>query len=101
MINVIATIKITPGTRDEFVKIFNANVPAVLAEDGCIEYFPAIDVDSGLDNQNKDENAVVVIEKWETLEHLHAHLTAPHMISFREKAGDMIAGLSLKILKQA
>jgi quinol monooxygenase YgiN len=101
MINVIATIKLNPGTRDEFVKIFNANVPAVLAEDGCIEYVPSIDVDSGLDNQNKDENAVVVIEKWETLEHLHAHLTAPHMISFREKAGDMIAGLSLKILKQA
>ena len=73
MINVIATITVQPGTRDEFLRIFNENVPAVLAEDGCIEYFPAIDADSGLEIQEKDDNSVVVIEKWESIEALHAH----------------------------
>lgn len=100
MINVIATISIKPGTRENFLEVFNANVPAVLAEEGCIEYFPAIDADAKLDAQEKDENAVVVIEKWESVEHLHAHLAAPHMLTFRENASDMITGLSLKVLEQ-
>lgn len=100
MINVIATISIKPGTREKFLEIFNANVPAVLAEDGCIEYFPSVDVDAKLDAQAKDENTVVVIEKWESVEHLHAHLEAPHMLEFREKAGDMIEGLNLRVLEK-
>lgn len=100
MISVIATISLKPGTRADFLKVFNANVPAVLAENGCAEYFPAVDVDAKLDAQSKDENAVVVIEKWESLDALHAHLQAPHMVEFREKAGDMIQGISLKVLEQ-
>ena len=101
MISVIASIALKPGTRAQFVEIFNANVPAVLAEQGCIEYFPAIDVESGLDAQSKDENMVTVIEKWESVEALHAHLEAPHMLQFRQDAGDMIEGLTLKILEKA
>lgn len=100
MINVLATINVKPGTRDEFLKVFNANVPAVLAEDGCVDYFPAVDVDAKLEAQSKDENAVVVIEKWETLAALHAHLGAPHMVEFRKNAGDMIVGMTLKVLEQ-
>ena len=100
MINVIATISVKPGTRSEFLKVFNANVPAVLEEEGCIEYFPSVDVDSKLDAQAKDENAVVVIEKWETLAALHAHLEAAHMVEFRKNAGDMIVGMDLKVLEQ-
>ena len=100
MINVVATISLKPGTRAEFLKIFNANVPAVLAEEGCIEYVPTVDVDSGLEAQCKDEDAVVVIEKWETLAALHAHLEAPHMLEFRKNAGDMIEGVALKVLQQ-
>ena len=100
MINVVATISLKPGTRAEFLKIFNANVPAVWAEEGCIEYVPTVDADSGLEAQCKDENAVVVIEKWETLPALHAHLEAPHMLEFRKNAGEMIEEVSLKVLQQ-
>ena len=100
MINVIATINIKPGKRAEFLEVFNANVPACLAEDGCIEYFPTIDIDAKLERQSKDENAVVVIEKWESVEALQTHLEAPHMLEFREKAGDMIEGISLKVLQK-
>ena len=100
MINVVATISLKPGTRAEFLKFFNANVPAVLAEDGCVEYVPTVDVDSGLEAQCRDEDSVVVIEKWETLAALHAHSEAPHMLEFRKNAGDMIEGVSLKVLQQ-
>ena len=100
MINVVATISLKPGTRAEFLKFFNANVPAVLAEDGCVEYVPTVDVDSGLEAQCKDEDSVVVIEKWETLAALHTHSEAPHMLEFRKNAGEMMEGVSLKVLQQ-
>ena len=100
MINVLASVKIKPGTRDRFLAVFNENASAVLAEDGCIEYFPTVDADSTVQSQARDENVVTVIEKWESLEALNVHLKAPHMVAFREKAGDMIESLSLKILEK-
>ena len=101
MINVIATIELKPDSRTQFLEIFNGLVPEVLAEQGCIEYFPAIDADANLDRQATDENAVTVIEKWESLEALHTHLNAPHMVSFRESAGQMIQSMTLKVLEKA
>lgn len=100
MISVLASISVKPGTRDEFLKHFIDNIPAVLKEDGCIEYFPAVDIDSGLEIQQLDSNSVTVIEKWESLDALHAHLKAPHMASYKEKVKDIVVSLSLKVLSQ-
>src|SRR5271166_4697253 len=41
MIHVVAIITAKPGMREAILKEFRANVPAVHAEDGCIEYGPA------------------------------------------------------------
>jgi quinol monooxygenase YgiN len=101
MINVLAAISVKPGKLAEFLDIFKANVPVVLEEKGCIEYFPAVDVDSGLPPQVMDENVVTVIEKWESLDALHAHLSAPHMAAYKEKTKDMVEGVVLKVLKKA
>jgi Antibiotic biosynthesis monooxygenase len=43
MIHVVAIITAKPGMREAILKEFRANVPAVHAEQGCIEYGPAID----------------------------------------------------------
>src|SRR5215472_9540762 len=43
MIHVLAIITAKPGMRDAILKEFRANMPAVHAENGCIEYGPAID----------------------------------------------------------
>ncbi len=101
MIDVLASIRVKSGQRDTFVAKFNANVPAVLAEDGCISYYPAIDIDSGLDIQEKDPNVVTVVEKWESVAHLDAHLKAPHMVAFRDTVKDIVEGLTLKVVQQA
>lgn len=101
MISVIATITVKPGCREEFLRLFNANVPNVLAENGCVEYFPAVDVDSGIGIQSSDGESVVVIEKWNSLDALHAHLAAPHMKQYKEDTKDMVTGLSLKVLQKA
>ncbi|MFK7769472.1 MAG: putative quinol monooxygenase [Mariniblastus sp.] len=101
MINVLATIELKPGTREEFLQHFNDNVPAVLGEVGCIEYFPSVDFDSGLEVQSSNPNSVTVIEKWESLAALTDHLRAPHMAEYKEKVKDMVVDLSLKVLQRA
>ena len=101
MISVLASIRVKSGTRDEFLKYFIDNIPAVLNEKGCVEYFPAVDVDSGLDIQQLDPDSVTVIEKWESLDALHAHLKAPHMAAYKEKVKDIVVSLTLKVLEQA
>ena len=47
MIHVIAIITTQPGKREEVLGHFRANVPAVHAEEGCIEYGPTVDADTG------------------------------------------------------
>lgn len=102
MIHVLATVTVHPGKRDAFLAEFHRVMPHVHAEKGCIEYGPAIDVASGIAVQGPLRDAVVVIiEKWESLEALQAHLTAPHMIDYRTRVKDFVAGVTLQILQPA
>ena len=99
MIHVLASISVTADGRDSFKEIFTANVPAVIEEDGCIEYRLTADVDAGLDPQVLDPNLFTVIEKWESLDHLKAHLKAPHMLAYRQKVASLVVGVTLKVLE--
>lgn len=101
MISVIASISVKTGHVKEFISIFKANVPEVRKEKGCIEYYPAEDVDSGIPEQEKKRNVVTIIEKWESIEALKVHLKAPHMAAYREKVKDIVESVSLKVLKEA
>lgn len=100
MIKVIAKIEVKSEYLEEFIDIFKANVPAVQAECGCIAYIPTMDVDSGLPPQNAiSKNRVTIVETWESLDHLLAHLKAPHMLTYKEKTRDMVIGVSLDVLE--
>ncbi len=101
MINVLASIRVKAGRRSEFLEIFKSNVPNVREEKGCIEYFPTVDIDADLPPQSLDENVVTIIEKWESLDALHDHLRAPHMLAYKEKVKDIVEDISLKVLKEA
>ena len=101
MINVIASIHIKQGQVSEFIKIFKSNIPNVLQEKGCIEYVPTIDLPTDLPPQALDPNIVTIVEKWESVEDLMAHLATPHMLSYRENVKDLVDKLSLKILTEA
>ena len=101
MINVIASIHIKEGRLSEFVEIFKSNIPNVLEEKGCIEYVPTIDVPTGLPPQELNNNVVTIIEKWGSLEDLQAHLSAPHMLAYREKVKDLVDKVSFKVLGEA
>ena len=101
MINVIATVQVKEGQVSKFLEIFKSNVPEVHKEQGCIAYVPTIDVPTGLPPQELNENAVTIIEQWVSLEDLKAHLSAPHMLAYREKVKDLVESVSLKVLKEA
>ena len=98
MIAVIATIELADGTRELFLKEFRRLVPAVRAEEGCIEYVPSVDVDSGLPAQPQLRSDVVtVLEKWADLDALQQHLQAPHMLKYREIVKDWVRGVTLHV----
>jgi len=101
MISVLASIRIKEGKRAAFLDIFNANVAKVKQESGCMEYFPAIDIDSGLPVQKIDDNVVTIIETWQSLEALKAHLETAHMLEYKEKVKTLVEEISLKVLQKA
>ena len=102
MIHVVATIEIAAGRRDDFLTIFKTNVPNVLAEAGCLEYGATIDRQTDIAAQPAVRaDVVTVVEKWESLDALQAHLVAPHMTTYREQVKDMVLGATLHILEPA
>jgi len=102
MIIVIAIIEVADGRRDEFLAEFNKIVPLVNAEEGCIEYGPAIDVPTDISvQQPMGDDVVTVIEKWESVGTLRAHLSAPHMVEYRPKVKDMVVDMKIHVLQPA
>jgi quinol monooxygenase YgiN len=91
-----------PGKREEILGHFRANVPAVRAEKGCIEYGAAVDAENALKVQTKwGPDTFLVIEKWESMEALQAHAAAPHMAAYAAKTRELMASRVIHILSPA
>ncbi len=102
MIIVLARIEVAPGKRTAFLEEFHRLMPSVHAEAGCIEYAPAVDAVTSLTKQTKlGDDVVMIVEKWESLTHLEAHLVAPHMTPYRERVKDIVRGTELTVLNPA
>ena len=98
MIQLVAVLTAHPGKRDALLARFKQLLPVVHAEDGCIEYFPTVDLDSSPDKFGSD--AIVVIEKWETKAQLDAHGVAPHMSAFRADVKEIPAKAEIFMLRE-
>ena len=98
-VHVLAIITAKTGMRDQVLEAFRANVPAVHAEAGCIEYGATIDAEGvgGLQTKFGDDTFVVV-EKWQSLDALKAHAAAPHMAAYAAKTKDMLASRVIHVL---
>ncbi len=102
MIHVLAIITAKPSMRDAILREFRANVPAVRAEKGCIEYGPAIDAEGmGAIQTKLGPDSFVVVEKWESADALKAHAAAPHMAAYAKKTKEMIASRVIHVLSPA
>jgi quinol monooxygenase YgiN len=100
MIHVLAIITAKPGMRAKILEAFHANMPAVHAEKGCLEYQPVVDVDNfGAIQTPLGPDTFVVVEKWETADDLKAHGAAPHMAAYAAKTREMVASRTIHVLR--
>ena len=89
-----------PGQREKVLAAFNANVPAVLAEDGCIEYGATVDAkDIPASRNSVGQDTFVVVEKWTSLAALQAHAVAPHMKAYGASVKEMVANRVIHVLE--
>jgi len=102
MVHVIAVLTAKPGMRGALLEAFNANVPNVHAEEGCIEYSAAVDADGlGSIQTRFGDDSFVVVEKWASLDALKAHAAAPHMAAYAAKTKEMLADRVIHVLSPA
>nr|WP_261361734.1 putative quinol monooxygenase [Aeoliella straminimaris] len=102
MIHVLAALSTVPGKRDELIAAFKELAPKVHAEQGCIEYATAVDIETSLGAQEPlRPDVLMVVEKWESIAALEAHLAAPHMEEFRNAMSEVLTGISLQVLQPA
>ena len=102
MINVLAFITTKPGHRDAVLAAFHENMPLVHAEDGCIEYAPAIDWLAAPDGSPCfGPDSFVVIEKWSSPETLAAHAASLHMAAYGARVREMIVSRAIHVLAPA
>ncbi len=100
MIHVAAIITARPGKRAELLETFEQVMPAVHREKGCVEYHPVVDVDGAGSAQTElGPDAYMVVEKWESIEDLHAHSASDHMVAFGKQAGHLVADRKIYILE--
>lgn len=102
MVHVIATVEVESGKRDAFLAEFAKLVPLVRAEEGCLEYGPAVDVPTAIPVQLAPRtDVVIVVEKWASVAALEAHLKAPHMTEYRQRVKGLVKQVSLQVLQPA
>jgi quinol monooxygenase YgiN len=99
VIHVIAVITAKPGQRAAVLEQFHANIPAVLAEDGCIEYVPVTDAPGFAAATGPD--SFIVVEKWASPEALKAHAASPHMAAYNKATQDMVADRAIHVMVAA
>lgn len=75
--------------REAFIKKVKDTgiLDSIRKENGCIKYDYYL--------SEKDENELLLIEKWESKEHQQIHLAQPHMEKLKEFKGDYIANTVL------
>jgi quinol monooxygenase YgiN len=102
IVHVLAIITAKPGRRAELLKAFQANVPNVHAEDGCIEYVATVDAEGAGSVQTRfGEDTFVVVEKWASLDALKAHAAARHMAAYAARTKDLIASRVIHVVSPA
>lgn len=99
MIHVLAQVTTNAGNRDDFLAEFAKVAVLVRQEAGCIEYGATVDAVTDLPMQQKlGDDQVLIIEKWESLTHLKAHLVAPHMADYRVTVKPFVQSVRLQVL---
>ncbi len=102
MLTVIAEIRTRPGQhhRQAVLEQFTKIIPTVLKEDSCHGYAPMVDHAAGVSFQTTAPDSIVMVEVWESVAHLEAHLQTPHMKAWGEAVKSDVLETHIRILEQ-
>lgn len=70
-----------------------------LQEAGCHGYAPLVDHAAGVSFQTTAPDSIVMVEQWESVAHLEAHLQTPHMKARSEAVKGDVLETSIRILQ--
>jgi quinol monooxygenase YgiN len=102
MIYVVATTECKPGRALEFLACLKRYAETVRREPGCLLFQPCMDHDSGLPAQKGVRpDAVVLVEQWESMDALRAHLATDAMKAYQAETKDLWEAKNLQVLEPA
>ena len=90
MIYVIAEIRLKPGTAEKAFAEARKAVAETVKENGCISY--------DMHQSVTDPSRLVVVERWESREHLARHLDTPHLKAWRAAGAEFVASRGADII---
>lgn len=100
MLTIIAEINTVSETSVQHViNALKQVKPMVLTESGCHGYDLYIDSYTESALQTKMPNSIVMIEKWESLQHLETHMHTSHMQAYQRAVQAHVADVKIRILK--
>lgn len=82
MIRVVAKNFLKEGKKEEAIKIFKKLVEMTVIEKGCIEYEVFEDI--------KNPNTLTMLEQWESMEDLTAHMNSEHFKTLVPQLGEFM-----------
>jgi len=100
MIHVVAHVTLKPGNAPLFLREFRDLAVLVRQEPGCVDYFPAQDVNMDLSSQRLNPNSVTILEKWTSRKALESHLRSGHMRGFEDRIRDIVLNIELSIVEE-
>ncbi|MDL2253248.1 antibiotic biosynthesis monooxygenase [Ruminococcaceae bacterium OttesenSCG-928-I18] len=81
MIRVVAQFELKPGNLDKAVEVATELVGETRKEEGCEQY--------DFFKSSKDENHLVLLERWRSQEDLDKHFKLPHFVELVPKLGEL------------
>ena len=96
MLNVIVTMRIKEGRMKEFLAACGELRPLVLRDPGCRAYSYTRDTASPFGTEIEADR-ITLLERWDSLDALKAHLETPHMKAAGEKMKDLRASVELRV----
>ena len=103
MLTIIAEIQIRSGAKHykNVCHAFKKITPIVLLEKGCYGYELLTDYLTEVDFQTKVPDSITLLEHWESMQHLNAHLKTAHMQAYQAEVEDDVVGIKIRILAAA
>ena len=100
MINLVVTMIVKSGKMDEFLAECGKLRPFVLEEKGCIAYDYSREISSPIPIQETvNPDRVTLVERWESMEDLAAHMNAPHMKKYGPRISALRESVSARVME--